>query len=104
MSDSVIHAMAGAAGGMIAMSCTYPLIFLSTRAAVETNSEQKSVCHAIVDTVKREGVLGLYSGLSSSLLGVAVTNGYDPGFSLVVARTNSFHIGFITISMSGLEA
>lgn len=27
------------------------------------------------DIIKREGVLGLYSGLSSSLLGIAVTNG-----------------------------
>lgn len=31
---------------------------------------------AVVDIIKREGILGLYSGLSSSLLGIAVTNGY----------------------------
>lgn len=42
-SDSVIHSMAGAAGGIVAMSVTYPLIFLSTRAAVETKKENK-VC------------------------------------------------------------
>ncbi|KAF4619556.1 hypothetical protein D9613_005237 [Agrocybe pediades] len=75
MSDSAIHAIAGAAGGIVAMSATYPLIFLSTRAAVETKKEQKSTYQAIVDIIKREGALGLYSGLSSSLLGIAVTNG-----------------------------
>jgi adenine nucleotide transporter 17 len=41
MSDSVIHALAGAAGGIVAMTATYPLIFLSTRAAVETKNESK---------------------------------------------------------------
>jgi len=34
------------------------------------------VYQAVVDIIKREGVLGLYSGLNSSLLGIAVTNGY----------------------------
>ncbi|KAJ7700057.1 mitochondrial carrier [Mycena rosella] len=75
MSDSVIHAVAGGAAGIVAMSCTYPLIFLSTRAAVETKNESKSVYQAVLDIIKREGVLGLYSGLGSSLWGVAVTNG-----------------------------
>ncbi|KAG5646586.1 hypothetical protein DXG03_002889 [Asterophora parasitica] len=50
MSDSVIHSIAGAAGGI-------------------------SFYQVVIDTIKREGVLGLYSGLNSSLLGIAVTNG-----------------------------
>ncbi|KAI0717964.1 mitochondrial carrier [Fomitopsis betulina] len=74
-SDSTIHAVAGAAGGVLAMTATYPLIFLSTRAAVETKKERKSVYEAVLDIVRREGILGLYSGLGPSLLGVAVTNG-----------------------------
>jgi len=68
-------AVAGGAAGIVAMTCTYPLIFLSTRAAVETKSDGKSVYHAVLDIIKREGPLGLYSGLHSSLLGIAVTNG-----------------------------
>lgn len=48
MSDSVIHAMAGALGGVVAMSTTYPLIFLSTRAAVEISKEQKVSARATV--------------------------------------------------------
>jgi len=74
-SDSLIHGLAGAAGGMVAMTATYPLIFLSTRAAVETSKERKSTYRAVLDIIKREGVTGLYSGLESSLLGIAVTNG-----------------------------
>ncbi|PCH40761.1 mitochondrial carrier [Wolfiporia cocos MD-104 SS10] len=74
-SDSVIHALAGAAGGIIAMTATYPLIFVSTRAAVETKKEEKSTYEAVLDIIKREGLLGLYSGLNSSLLGIAITNG-----------------------------
>ncbi|KAL1747472.1 mitochondrial carrier domain-containing protein [Schizophyllum fasciatum] len=74
-SDSAIHAAAGALGGVVAMSATYPLIFLSTRAAVETRNVQKSTKQAVLDIIKREGVTGLYSGLNSSLLGIAVTNG-----------------------------
>ncbi|KAJ3922757.1 peroxisomal membrane protein [Lentinula edodes] len=55
--------------------CSSPLVFLSTRAAVKTQSENKSVYQAVMEVLEREGVLGLYSGLSSSLLGIAVTNG-----------------------------
>ncbi|KAJ3925615.1 MAG: mitochondrial carrier domain-containing protein [Lentinula lateritia] len=75
MNDSIMHAMAGAGGGVLAMTVTYPLVFLSTRAAVKTQSENKSVYQAVMEVLEREGVLGLYSGLSSSLLGIAVTNG-----------------------------
>ncbi|THV08585.1 mitochondrial carrier [Dendrothele bispora CBS 962.96] len=75
MSDSAIHALAGAAGGIVAMTATYPLVFLSTRAAVKIKNETKSVYEAVKEILEREGVLGLYSGLSSSLLGIAITNG-----------------------------
>lgn len=76
-SDSLVHSVAGAAGGIVAMSVTYPLIFLSTRAAVlvETKNKHKSAFQAVLDIIKREGFVGLYSGLSSSLLAIAVTNG-----------------------------
>jgi len=75
MSDSLIHSVAGAAGGIVAMTATYPLIFLSTRAAVETTADNQRLHQAIINIIKREGILGLYSGLESSLLGIAITNG-----------------------------
>lgn len=73
--DQLIHAAAGAAGGVVAMTLTYPLIFLSTRAAVEIKKEEKTTYQAVMDIIQSEGLRGLYSGLNSSLLGIAVTNG-----------------------------
>ncbi|KAG2369827.1 peroxisomal membrane protein PMP47B [Suillus spraguei] len=75
VSDSAIHSLAGAAGGIVAMSATYPLIVLSTRAAVDVKNDSKSVAQHLLEIIKREGIAGLYSGLSPSLLGIAVTNG-----------------------------
>ncbi|KIJ56781.1 hypothetical protein M422DRAFT_22927 [Sphaerobolus stellatus SS14] len=57
------------------MTATYPLIFISTRAAVETKKEEKSTIQAALDIIQREGLTGVYAGLSSSLLGIAITNG-----------------------------
>lgn len=57
------------------MSATYPLIVLSTRAAVDVKNDSKSAAQNILEIVKREGIVGLYSGLNPSLLGIAVTNG-----------------------------
>lgn len=42
--------------------------------SVDTHWGQ-STYEAVKDIVKREGVLGLYGGLGSSLWGIAVTNG-----------------------------
>ncbi|KAG1806836.1 peroxisomal membrane protein PMP47B [Suillus plorans] len=75
VSDSAIHSLAGAAGGIVSMSATYPLIVLSTRAAVNVKNDSKNVVQHFREIVKHEGVVGLYSGLSPSLLGIAVTNG-----------------------------
>ncbi|KAG9009581.1 hypothetical protein FRB90_008278 [Tulasnella sp. 427] len=80
MEDSLIHAVAGGAGGMVAMALTYPLIFLSTRAAVAKSKDHKSTKEAVLEVLKNEGITGLYSGLSSSLLGIAVTNFVYYGF------------------------
>lgn len=66
------------------MTLTYPLVNLSTRAAVASRSpdlkgkgkdESRSIHAALLRTLQQEGVAGLYSGLSSSLLGIGVTNG-----------------------------
>ncbi|KAJ3801611.1 mitochondrial carrier domain-containing protein [Lentinula aff. detonsa] len=75
MNDNVIHAMAGAGERLQSLLIGSPLVFLSTRAAVKTQNENKSVYEAVLEILEREGILGLYSGLSSSLLGIAVTNG-----------------------------
>ncbi|KAI8982760.1 mitochondrial carrier [Trametes punicea] len=109
-SDSMIHALAGAAGGIVAMTATYPLIFLSTRAAVETKKEHKTTYEAVLDIIKREGIVGLYSGLNSSLLGIAVTNGvyyyfYERTRGLILkARTGSKGLSTLESMLAGLIA
>ncbi|RSH81834.1 uncharacterized protein EHS24_008029 [Apiotrichum porosum] len=75
MGDSAIHALAGAVGGGVSMALTYPLVNLSTRAAVATKKDHMSITDAIKKTVKTEGISGLYSGLESSLAGIMITNG-----------------------------
>ncbi len=73
--DSFIHACAGGAGGMIAMSATYPLMTISMRAAVNSSKQkEESLVAAAKKIIQKEGIAGLYSGLDSSLFGIGVTN------------------------------
>ncbi|OCF32094.1 solute carrier family 25 (peroxisomal adenine nucleotide transporter), member 17 [Kwoniella heveanensis BCC8398] len=91
MGDSAIHAVAGSVGGCVSMALTYPLVNLSTRAAVQTKKEHLTITQAIQKTLAEEGLSGLYSGLSSSLAGIAVTNGvyyafYEETRSILLRR------------------
>jgi solute carrier family 25 (peroxisomal adenine nucleotide transporter), member 17 len=73
-SDNIAHALAGAGGGLLAMTLTYPLITLSTRAQVESKRADTSTLAAVRHIIKREGLSGLYAGLDSALFGISVTN------------------------------
>ncbi|KAI9774893.1 MAG: hypothetical protein M1840_000109 [Geoglossum simile] len=73
-SDNIAHALAGAGGGILSMTLTYPLVTLSTRAQVESKRAQSSIAHAVRRIIEREGVTGLYAGLESALFGISVTN------------------------------
>ncbi|CEH12406.1 mitochondrial carrier [Ceraceosorus bombacis] len=73
--DSFIHACAGGAGGVIAMTATYPLMSISMRAAVQSSKHpEESMVTAAAKIIQKEGITGLYSGLNSSLIGVGVSN------------------------------
>lgn len=72
--DNVAHALAGAGGGLLSMALTYPLITLSTRAQVESKRAESRFLEAVQNIVAREGISGLYSGLSSALFGISITN------------------------------
>ncbi|UZJ51630.1 hypothetical protein CBS101457_000950 [Exobasidium rhododendri] len=73
MSDSFIHACAGGAGGVLAMTTTYPLLSISTRAAVLSSKHpEESLVSAAGKVIQEEGVTGLYAGLKSSLVGVGL--------------------------------
>ncbi|CAG8639925.1 6718_t:CDS:2, partial [Scutellospora calospora] len=67
MSDNVAHALSGAAGGIVSMALTYPLITVSSRLQGGRD--------AILKIINQEGFSGLYSGVSSAIFGIAVTNG-----------------------------
>lgn len=74
MGDSAIHALAGGVGGGISMALTYPLVNLSTRAAVATKKSDMTLVQAIKKTIHDEGLSGLYAGLGSSLVGIVFSN------------------------------
>ncbi|OMJ07214.1 Peroxisomal membrane protein PMP47B [Smittium culicis] len=79
MSDNLVHAVAGAGGGIISMALTYPLITISSRLQVQRSQGSSSEYTGNVDAfnkiLKNEGVSGLFSGLESALFGAALTNG-----------------------------
>lgn len=75
VSESFVHACAGGAGGLVAMTATYPLMGISTRAAVDRSKHPgESLFKAITTVIAKEGIRGLYDGLGSSLIGIGVTN------------------------------
>ncbi|KAI8831984.1 mitochondrial carrier domain-containing protein [Chytriomyces cf. hyalinus JEL632] len=97
-SDNVVHALAGAGGGMVSMALTYPLVTVSTRAQINkapapqspskaTSADAaastvkapvsafKAQKDAFLKIIREEGVAGLYSGVESAMFGIAVTQG-----------------------------
>ncbi|MCJ1334814.1 ADP/ATP carrier protein [Bachmanniomyces sp. S44760] len=81
------NALAGATGAVIANAIVYPLDIVKTRIQVQvkskpgdeapltTNSHHyTSTVDAIQKILADEGLLGLYSGINGSLIGVASTN------------------------------
>ncbi|KAI9304265.1 mitochondrial carrier domain-containing protein [Cunninghamella echinulata] len=79
MSDNVAHALSGAGGGIVAMTLTYPLVSISSRLQVQRSgddkNEYKNTADAFFKILAKEGPKGLYSGLSSGIFGIAITNG-----------------------------
>ncbi|OLY82868.1 Peroxisomal membrane protein PMP47A [Smittium mucronatum] len=79
MSDNLVHALAGAGGGIISMAITYPLITISSRLQVQRSHDSEAKYKGNFDAFKKilatEGVTGLFSGIESALFGAALTNG-----------------------------
>ncbi|KAF9108451.1 ADP/ATP carrier protein [Mortierella sp. AM989] len=76
------HAIAGTGGAMFALSCTYPLDIIKTRMQVRSRNTSEvsdvdnylSTRDAFQKIIKSEGVIGLYAGLLTGLLGTASQN------------------------------
>ncbi|KAF7789443.1 hypothetical protein EIP86_000388 [Pleurotus ostreatoroseus] len=132
-SDQVIHALAGAAGGIVAMSATYsptPVAAPDVHAAPQPSDlplharrgghgegvqvrrlrQAQSTYEAVTDIIKREGIRGLYSGVGSSLLGIAVTNGvyyyfYEHAREIILrSRAGSKGLGTLEAMLAGVVA
>ncbi|EDO15159.1 hypothetical protein Kpol_440p6 [Vanderwaltozyma polyspora DSM 70294] len=75
--DPLVHALAGAAGGALALSVTYPLSTITMKLQNNEDGKERDELTAkrvILDILSKDGVLGLYSGLESALYGMTVTN------------------------------
>jgi len=73
--DAYIHALAGSGGGVLSYLLTYPLASISTRLQVDQSKSQTNTVTAVLKIIKDEGWKGLYNGLESALVGVALTQG-----------------------------
>lgn len=81
------NALAGSAGALVANALVYPLDIVKTRLQVQVKRHAKDThidsadhvhyegtMHAIQHIIEQEGVSGLFTGISGSLLGVGSTN------------------------------
>lgn len=79
MSDALINGLAGAGGGIIAQLLTYPLQTVNTRQQTERDPSDSSARDGTIrqmyQVVKQEGWERLYSGLTTSLVGTAASQG-----------------------------
>ncbi|CAG8580270.1 3973_t:CDS:2 [Cetraspora pellucida] len=99
------NAVAGSLGAVFALSITYPLDIIKTRLQVQSKSVcveyYESTTDAIRKILKAEGILGLYTGLLSGLIGVASTNfAYFYWYSFIRTR---YQQARSTISLSTAE-
>ncbi|KAF2296153.1 hypothetical protein GH714_036400 [Hevea brasiliensis] len=69
--DVFVPFVGGGMAGITAASVTYPLDLVRTRLAAQTNIiYYRGILHALRTIIREEGVLGLYKGLGTTLLGV----------------------------------
>eukprot|EP00007_Cunea_sp_BSH-02190019_P007488 CAMPEP_0174232108 /NCGR_PEP_ID=MMETSP0417-20130205/2481_1 /TAXON_ID=242541 /ORGANISM="Mayorella sp, Strain BSH-02190019" /LENGTH=382 /DNA_ID=CAMNT_0015310101 /DNA_START=52 /DNA_END=1197 /DNA_ORIENTATION=- len=129
--QSLIHAIAGAVGGMLSLAVTFPLLTITTRLQVSSSSSSKAsskevptstartnrsssqfaysgTLDAFRSILRKEGVGALYSGLTPALFGVAVTNAvyyywYSYFRNLATQRLRSRH-GFADARLSALSS
>ncbi len=66
----------GAFGGLVSCFVAYPLSTITVRLQVQASSKcYSSTLDGFIKILEKEGWKGLYSGLSSALFGITVTQG-----------------------------
>ncbi|XP_025018150.1 peroxisomal membrane protein PMP34-like [Tetranychus urticae] len=72
--DSLVHAMAGSAGGVTAMTTFYPLDIVRSRLQVDDLAKGKNTWALIKEILDSEGLEGLYRGLEPVLISLCASN------------------------------
>lgn len=76
---------------------TFPLVSLSTRAAVKERKARESIIDSIRKIIKQEGISGLYDGLGSSLWAISLTNAsfyffFEEVRAIIIRRKNKIKL------------
>ncbi|OXA56812.1 peroxisomal membrane protein PMP34 [Folsomia candida] len=72
--DNLVHALAGSAGSVTAMSAFYPLDTIRARLQLDDRVEAKNTLVMLIELTKREGIPSLYRGLVPVLQSLCVSN------------------------------
>ncbi|CAR26124.1 hypothetical protein ZYGR_0E01070 [Zygosaccharomyces rouxii] len=78
--SELASAIAGAGGGALSMTLTYPLLTITTKLQAEEkvsqqeNREKRSATDVIRELFKEHGITGFYNGLESAIYGMTITN------------------------------
>ncbi|GAV52104.1 hypothetical protein ZYGR_0AG00950 [Zygosaccharomyces rouxii] len=78
--SELASAIAGAGGGALSMTLTYPLVTITTKLQAEEKisqregREKRSAAEVIKELFKEHGITGFYNGLESAIYGMTITN------------------------------
>ncbi|XP_071878223.1 peroxisomal Membrane Protein 34 [Bombus fervidus] len=72
--ETLVHAVSGAAGGVVAMTIFFPLDTVRSRLQLEEDRESKSTLATIRDLAAKEGPATLYRGMVPVLQSLCVSN------------------------------
>uniref|UniRef100_A0A7S2QSI1 Uncharacterized protein n=1 Tax=Norrisiella sphaerica TaxID=552664 RepID=A0A7S2QSI1_9EUKA len=71
---SLVHAIAGATGGVTAISVFFPLNTARIRIQVASHEEAKGLMQTIIDTIEDDGFQALYQGWKSAVMAIGSSN------------------------------
>jgi len=72
--QTLVHAVAGAAGSVVAMTAFFPLDTVRSRLQLEENREAKNTFNMLVDLAREEGFPTLYRGMVPVLQSLCASN------------------------------
>ncbi|SCU93433.1 LAMI_0E14356g1_1 [Lachancea mirantina] len=73
--DAFTHAVAGAAGGALSITLTYPLMSLTTKLQTTSDDEKKQSTREVVkNMLQKDGWKAMFSGLESAIYGMTLSN------------------------------